>query len=405
MREHSILLSSILFFSLMGLGLYQLRIALVVQSAYNNFSNQEVIKKHQTEPKFLVEYSKEDILLGNYGQAKEWLHKALRTDPVYIPAWLTLAELENNSGHRSKANEILEYLDDLMKDVLRWRWEKAMLAYLIGRDDILTSDLAWLLQQDNLTWKTKRKVLDFSFSLWPAPGDLLKKMGKVNAENLFYHALRLNKRDTADFLWPMLDHTQLEAQKILPYINLLIKEEKTTDAAEIWKLFYQNDALLYNGNFALPLVKKGFGWRIWQPEGVKTETETPLVGPSSLHIRFAGKKNINFHHVSQIIPLSHTSNQHYILTGELRSKGISTDQRPFVEIVGRECSLTAKTEMVLPDQEWAQFTLDFLLPEECQQGIVVRLRRLPSRNIDSLIRGDLWMTNFALQPVSQSPSQ
>ncbi|MCI5157127.1 MAG: hypothetical protein D3906_01575 [Candidatus Electrothrix sp. AUS1_2] len=352
-----------------------------------------------------MEYAKKELLSGHYEQGKQWARKALRADPVYIPAWLSLAELENNSGNPSHANEILEYLDnDLMRDILRWRWDKAMLAYLLGREDILTADLAWLLQQDNLTRETRKKALDFAFSLWSEPAVLLEKMGEENAEKLFYHAVDLQKLETADFLWPNLNHTRLEAEKILMYINMLIKSEKTDTAARLWKEFYPNDTLLYNGQFTLPLVKGGFGWRIWSSEGAAVDLQTPLIGPSSLHVRFNGEKNINFQHVNQIIPL-HPTGENFTLTGELRSKGLTTDQRPFVEVLGIACSFRAVTDMVAPDQEWTQFSLNFSIPEDCRQGILVRLRRLPSRKIDSHISGDLWMTNFSLQPASQNASQ
>jgi hypothetical protein len=53
--------------------------------------------------------------------------------------------------------------------------------------------------------------------------------------------------------------------------------------------------------------------------------------------------------------------------------------------------------MVEPDQDWTPFSFSFFIPEECQQGVLIRLRRFPSKNIDSLIKGDFWITNLSLQ--------
>ncbi|RWX45857.1 hypothetical protein H206_00744 [Candidatus Electrothrix aarhusensis] len=395
MRPYN-LLRFLLFFGLIALMLYQLRVALIAQTAYSNIAVNKTIKEYQSEPRLLVEYSKENILQGDHENARKWLKKALQANPVYIPAWLTLAELENDSGNTARSLEILEYLDRLMEGVLRWRWEKAMLAYLLGREDIFKADLSWLLQQENLSRPTQKKVLDFAFSLWPEPVELLQEMGKKNSVPLFLHALRIKNRETAEFLWAEVDHTQLEKRQILTYINLLINNQKINEAALLWKEYYPADNLLYNGSFSIPPVKGGFGWRIWPPEGVEVEVQKQDVAKMALHIHFNGEQNIHFHQTRQTISLP--SGQNFILKGEMRSKGLTTDQRPFIEVAGRDCSLqSATTEMAEPDQDWTPFSLNFTLPEDCHQGVEVRVRRLPSKKIDSLISGDLWVTNLSLQ--------
>ncbi|MCI5131823.1 MAG: hypothetical protein D3904_09920 [Candidatus Electrothrix sp. EH2] len=311
-----------------------------------------------------------------------------------------MAELENDIGNTARSLEILEYLDRLMKDVLRWRWEKAMLAYLLGREDILTTDLSWLLQQENLSRQTRKKVLNFAFSLWSEPAELAKKMGEKNKVRLFLRAVQKQYVDTASFLWSLIDRSQLDAGNILQYINLLIKKERVEDAKVIWKEYYPTDKLLYNGDFSRPLVKGGFGWRVWKIEGAEAELHNQETEKTALHVHFNGKHNIGFYHINQVVPLP--PSQDFALTGELRSQELTTDQRPFIEIIGRNCSrsLYAKTEMVEADQDWSFFSLDFTVPDECRQGIVIRLRRLPSKNIDSLISGDLWFTNLSLQSIS-----
>ncbi len=401
MRPYT-LLRFLLFFGLLALTLYQLRVALVAQTAYSMAVN-NAIKEYQSEPRLLVDYSKKNILQGDLENARRWLQKALRANPVYIPAWLTLAELENDSGNSTRSLEILEYLDRLMQGVLRWRWEKAMLAYLLEREDILKTDLSWLLQQENLSGQTRKKVVNFAFTLWPEPAELLHEMGNKNSVPLFLHAVRAKEFDTAIFLWEKIDHTQLEAKEILRYISLLRDNQKIDKAALLWREYYPYDNLLYNGNFSLTLVKGGFGWRIWHNEEFEFEVQNQGEKKTALHLRFNGETNIHFRHVSQLVPLS--AGQHFTLTGELRSKGVTTDQRPFIEVAGRDCSLRSATEMVEPDQDWTPFSLSFTVPEECHQGVEVRLRRLPSKKIDSRISGDLWVTNLSLQNVPPTTLQ
>ena len=107
-----------------------------------------------------------------------------------------------------------------MQGVIRWRWEKAMLAYLLGREDIFKADLSWLLQQENLSRATQKKVLNFASSLWPEPAELLQEMGKENCVPLFLHAVRIKNREIAEFLWAEVDHTQLEKKQVLIYYSL-----------------------------------------------------------------------------------------------------------------------------------------------------------------------------------------
>ncbi|MCI5134501.1 MAG: hypothetical protein D3920_05365 [Candidatus Electrothrix sp. AW2] len=394
-----------LFLGLIAITLYQLRVAFIAQTVYSDIATKKEVRKYQNDPLLLVAYGKEESALGHHEKARKWFQKALYANPVYIPAWLNLAELENDVGNINRSLEILNYLDDLMQGVLRWRWEKAMLAYLLGREEMLQDDLSWLLQQKNLTRQTKQKVLNFVFSLWPEPAELVKKMGKENSTSLFVHAVRMKNIDTASFLWTVTDHTLLEKKQVLQYINLLINKQEINKAALLWQKYYPNypnNNLLYNGNFSLPLLQGGFGWRIWERMLKKQGIEATTEG-SALHLHFTGKQNINLYHIEQIIPLS--AGRTFKLTGEMRSKNLTTDQRPFLQLIGRKCSMRFVTEMVKSNQDWTQFSLHFTVPTKCNQGVELRLCRLPSKKIDSLISGDFWITNLSLQNVSASTFQ
>ena len=251
----SILLRITLFIALLGLALFELRIAVVAQSSFSGVSQSKAVRKYQQQPRFLVAYGRQAILEdGNLQAAEHWYQRALLANPLYIPAWLALSELRNDEGDSIRAMAILEYVDERMQDVARWRWNKAMLAYQLDRHDILSIDLAWLLQQEKVSGKTKQKAVKLAFSLWPEPEELLDKMGRENTESLFRHAIRTNNLATADYFWPLVDQTGPEAEQVLPYINLLINNKIISAAAHIWKKYYPADTLLYNGSFSQPLV-------------------------------------------------------------------------------------------------------------------------------------------------------
>jgi hypothetical protein len=275
-----------------------------------------------------------------------------------------------------------------------------MLAYMLGKTDILTADLNWLLQQDLISKKTKRKIVKFAFSLWPEPDNLLTHMGKKNNVQLFQHAVRTKNLDAAAYLWSSIEQTKGKTDKILDYVNLLINNYEIESAAHIWKQFYPSPSFLYNGNFSSPIVGSGFGWRNWETPGVTKDFQSSKSNTSMLHIHFTGTKNIHFFHINQIIQLP--PDRSFELSGQFQSKDLSTDQRPYMEVIGWDCPMEAQSsKMVEQNQPWTPFSLTFTMPELCK-AIQLRIRRLPSNNIDNLIKGDLWLTNFSLKEVRLS---
>ena len=394
----------LLFSSLVCIALLELRIAVVAQTAYSGESRSKSIQKYQQQPRFLVGYGRQAILAGgNLQTAKKWYQKALRVNPLYIPAWIALSEVYNDEGESTRALAILDYIDKKMENIARWRWDKAMLAYQLDRFDILSTDLSWLLQQKKISRKTKLKAVKLAFSLWPEPEELLREMGRENIDRLFNHAVRTKKLTTANYLWPTVDQSDPEANQVLPYINQLIYHSKEiATAARIWKKYYPSNNLIYNNNFSEPPVNSGFGWRFGKIKGVEI-IPTNSTDNSVVHLKFNGTLNINYYHIRQFIPL--TSEHSYELSGRMRSRGITTEQKPFVEVIGLLCSMPgAKTEMMQADQEWTPFSLVFSVPEQCE-AVQVRVRRSPSKNIDNLIKGDFWLSNFSLKPITHSDNQ
>jgi hypothetical protein len=191
---------------------------------------------------------------------------------------------------------------------------------------------------------------------------------------------------------------------MLPYINLLINSKKIDEAAVIWDAAFPADTLLYNGSFASPLLKNGFGWRIWEKNGVQAERVTKGKDAPSLHLHFSGTENINYSHTRQYVPVS--PGQRYVLSGTIRSQGLTTDQLPQVEVVGLHCSMPVTTVPIAATQDWTAFQVEFSSTDQCN-AIQVRIRRKPSRSIDSLIKGDIWLTDLALHQkipaADQSP--
>ncbi len=384
------------FIGLVGLALFDLRIAVVAQSSFSGQSKSAAVQKYQQHPRLLVTYGRQAMLAkGDMQAAQRFYQRALISNPYYIPAWLALSELRSDAGQPELAGRILDYADGLTQDVTRWRWDKAMLAYQLSRMDILARDLSWLLREDSVTGQTRQKAVKLAFSLWPEPEKLVDAMGTANIIPLFRQAVRAKNLAAAAYIWPLIDKIKPETQLVLPYINLLISSKDIQAAAHIWQVYFPSRTLLYNGSFSAPTLQGGFGWWIGKVNGTSAEPVSDKTGTTGLHLHFTGKVNVKYSHTRQSLALE--PGQSYLLSGKFQSHDLSTDQRPFIEIIGLHCSMPPAATVMMPEnQEWMPFTLEFTVPDQCN-GVQIRIRRKASNNLDNKISGDVWLTDFALR--------
>ena len=113
-----------------------------------------------------------------------------------------------------------------------------------------------------------------------------------------------------------------------------------------------------------------------------------------MKISFNGKENISFQHVFQIIPVSPM--KRYRLTYSWKSRGVTTDQGPFVEIYGYDAKgLYESGSVINGSQNWHEESITFETPVDCHAA-VLRFRRRPSMRFDSKIRGIVWFDDFRL---------
>jgi len=179
-------------------------------------------------------------------------------------------------------------------------------------------------------------------------------------------------------------------------VNVLLNDNRMDLATAIWKQVFNPEALLHDGNFAAKPLQTAFGWRIGTIKGSTWRIEEPgrEQPERSLHLRFNHLENIDFQHISQVVPLE--GGREYRLKGQWKSEALTTDQRPFVEVAGYKCQApVVRTEMIAPSQPWQEFVLAFTVPDGCR-AMVARVRRPPSRQIDNQLGGELWLTRLAI---------
>jgi tetratricopeptide (TPR) repeat protein len=331
------------------------------------------------------------------------VQRALTLNPYYVPAWLLLAELNNDLGRKKQATKILVYVDSLTRDIKWWRWDKALTAYQLGRLDVLPDELRYIVRE--IPGKSRNDALQLAFTLWEEPAELLGNMGEENLLHLFISAVQRKMVPEALFLWQKINETASECpeKNFLHFVNMLIGTGDLGVAGEIWHRHYPESGLLFNGNFAAPLLGSGFGWRAGRDKGfeLRLEEDPEIPDGKSLRLRFKGWDNLNFHHLYQIVPLQ--GNKAYTLIAHWKSDRLTTDQRPFFEVYGYKCKMDyAKSEMISPDQDWQPEHLEFTVPEECS-AVVLRLRRRESIQIDNKLSGKLWLRNLDIEGPFEIP--
>ncbi len=381
---------------LLTFGLLQLKVAFFEQSNFSGPKKSSRLWHQQINSAYLTQAANNAYLYqGNSRKALQILQKALTVDPLHIPAWIALSELKFHQGNKTEALAILQHIDSLMREVGRWRWQKTMLAYQLGEAEMVARDLSYII--DKLPGQ-RSKALDFAFSLWSDSETLLQKIGIQNRLHLFYYSLNPKRLDIAIAYWSEVrENPELEYRHKLRFIELLRRQGEVTLARSLWQQEVDGEHLLHNGNFGDNPLQTAFGWRIGKPSGTTWELQTPTENErSAFHLHFTGSENVNYYHLNQHIAL--IAGRSYTLQGEARCENLTTDQRPYIEIIGVKAKKPReKSLMFSASQSWQPFTLNFSLPPNCEQ-VYIRLRRNKSFYINNQIAGDLWLSNLIITP-------
>ncbi len=374
----------------------QFRFALQEQNVFIG-KNAEDSAPNSHDPRILTFTAKQKFLFdADIQSSLSMMQRALTLNPYYVPAWLLLAELNNDLGRKKQATKILVYTDSLTRNIKWWRWEKALTAYQLGRLDVLPDELRYIIRE--IPGKNRSDALQLAFTLWEDPVELLNNVGVENLMHLFTFAVQKKLVGESLFLWSKIEETATTCTEsdFLRFINMLIGAEQIGAAGNIWHAHFPDSGILFNGNFATPLLNSGFGWRTRKGKEfeLRVEEEPGLASGKALRYRFKGWDNLNFSHLYQIVPVQ--GGKSYTLTMQCKSDKLTTDQTPFFEVYGFKCKMDyAKSEMVASTQEWQTQNLDFTVPEECS-AVVVRLRRRESTQIDNKLSGKLWLANLEI---------
>jgi hypothetical protein len=156
---------------------------------------------------------------------------------------------------------------------------------------------------------------------------------------------------------------------------------------------------VWNADFEHTLQGRPLGWTLVRSDHVRARQVKGegLDGSAALRIEFLGKENLSFTGLSQTLVVEPGTD--YRLSAHLRSEGITTDEGLFLEALDKtNRRVLVSTEPVAGTENWRAVSEKVQVPNDGEL-LVLRLRRRPSRMLDSKIRGKIWIDRISLEPV------
>jgi hypothetical protein len=331
-------------------------------------------------------------------RAATFFRQAVSRDVLYLDAWLKLAESEVELGREKKAAAILLFTTRLTDQVFRWKWPQILLARELGMDTVFCGNIIDLLSRKMLV-QDALQLLHTHFQ--GEASAVIAVLGSTHLAAYLDWLMRWGMPDESALVWQAMTAIAVpDETTALRYASFLLDHKRTAASRDIWQRYTGNSGLT-NAGFEKDITGRGFDWRHWgEKEGawsLKRVKHQTAEGDYALKITFNGQENISFQHIYQIMALA--PQKRYRLTYAWKSRGITTDQGPFMEIFGYEQKgLYQAGPMITGSQGWQEEAIVFETPVDCRAA-VMRLRRRASMRFDSKIKGVLWIDDFRLDKI------
>ena len=336
--------------------------------------------------------------------AARFFRNAVSNDVLFIDGWLRLAEAEAAMGHIEKAKGILFFTIDNTRDVYRWKWPQMLLARELGMEKVLYGHANYLLSCGLL----RQDTLQFLHTqLNGNASAVVSVLYQAHWDSYLEWLMNWSMLEESLTVWEAIKKGATpEKETALRYANFLLHKKHIPESKRIWQE-YTGTTSITNPGFETEYTERGFDWRfLKEKEGiceVMRVNREAREGDYALKIQFNGRENANFYHFYQIFTADSLAT--YRLSYAWKSQGITTDEGPFIEIIGYDKEgLYAAGPKITGTQPWREVSLEFDMPAGCRAGIV-RLRRQPSHRFDSKIRGTVWLDDFQLEKIGDDSQQ
>ena len=252
--------------------------------------------------------------------------------------------------------------------------------------------------------------LETLVSLWPTEAPARSQLLRLALSDP--NATSASGRATLQRLWS----SALESDDgtLLPdrsaYIEFLAANDEPEGARLAWidlvrrlhgrdPAFESQDNFLWNGDFELPIIDAGLGWRVSETPGIHVELARGNCpsGPSCVRLSFLNSDNPTRLGLEQspIVLAPHS----YGLSFYARSVNVSGDEHPYLEVIDTTHGTVLSTEAIAPSTSWQRYQ-QTLLVEEGTRRLLLRVSRRRSLRLDNRLSGTLWLDGFVLEKIA-----
>jgi hypothetical protein len=359
--------------------------------------NMDEIETFRHFPEALYRIGLKFWLDNDVAGAACFFRQAVDQNMFDMDAWFKLAQTKIVQGDLNTAHAILRFSDGLPENVFRWKWDQILLANELAAKKTFIKGINFLV-------KHGEKIQD-AFQLFDGFTNqnsrlAIQELDTENLKSYLQWLMRWGRDQDAWIVWQKIVEKGVQDEDIsLEYIHFLVDLKQIERAVQVRRTGHENVDGMTNAGFEHEITNRGFDWRYTPDQKnkwtIRRSMTTAADGAYCLMIRFEGKENISFYNLYQIVPVNPEAQ--YLLTFKWRSRDLTTDQGPFVDIYGYGCDgLYAKGPMMLGTHAWQKQDIEFTAPKACQ-AVVVRLNRQPSKRFDSKIAGRLWLDDFKLE--------
>ena len=368
---------------------------------YRDFDNTDrEARQLQNFPHARYEYGRQSWLRSDVQAAAAHFRAAVAHDPLFIDAWIELARAEQALGQGGQARRILGFVDGLTKNVRRWKWPQTLLANELGMETILVDNVNYLARHG----QKQNDAFYLTDVYYKAHVKAVLAVLDDSSKPAYLNWL-MRYRRTADAMtvWADLQQAHLYDDGLVSrYVHFLLHHDQITAAGRVWQ-GHTGTVGMTNGGFEADSTRQGFDWRYPENSGDRwwlgRVTSEHHTGLHAFKVRFEGRENLNFHHLYQVVAV--LPDTAYRLSFNSRTRNLTTDQRPFVEVYGfKSKGLYRKSEMLPENRDWPLERIEFRTPPDCH-AVVVRLRRLASGRFDCKLQGTVWLDDFRLAESSR----
>ncbi len=324
----------------------------------------------------------------NLERAREEYEAAVRLNPHRASHWLELSKYYEQSGNEERTRFAMKMALEKDPNYAQTHWAAANL--YIRLNDLMSADFE-LRRTADLDVGYLTQVLDLVWRFYEDPDRIMSthvpntKDANLTALNYF---LTQKSARGADLAWSRLKTFETKVPERFGYIEFLANNGKPDEA---WRVFThgspESEALLFNPSFETEPMNGGFDWRFssFEHAEARRDTTTAKEGMASFLVTFSGKENLDYGHVAHWLPVQ--KGRSYTLKFWMKTEAISTNEGIFVEVDGQ------MSEPQLGTTYWQEFTIPFTASSDLA---TLRLRRVPTRKFDSLLKGKVWLDAFSL---------